>query len=81
MDRGAWQATVSGVAKSRTQLGSFTFLTFLQNVTKLESGLGVLHLQEFLQMQDELCCIVVQNVKEMKNFHFAFIFTFQKLFK
>ena len=27
-DRGAWQATVHGVAKSRTQLNDFTF-TFL----------------------------------------------------
>ena len=25
MDRGAWQATVHGVAKSRTQLNDFTF--------------------------------------------------------
>ena len=25
MDRGAWQATVHGVAKSRTQLSDFTF--------------------------------------------------------
>ena len=26
MDRGAWQATVNGVAKSRTQLSDFTLL-------------------------------------------------------
>ena len=26
MDRGAWQATVHGVAKSRTQLSNFTYL-------------------------------------------------------
>ena len=26
MDRGAWQATVQGVAKSRTRLGNFTYL-------------------------------------------------------
>lgn len=44
-------------------------------------GLGVLHLQEFLQMQDELWWIVVLNVKEMKNFHFAFIFYLPKPFK
>ena len=25
MDRGAWEATVHGVAKSRTQLSDFTF--------------------------------------------------------
>lgn len=48
---------------------------------KVTCGLGVLHLQEFLQMQDELCWIVVLNVKEMKNFHFAFIFTFQNFLK
>ena len=28
MDRGAWQATVHGVAKSRTRLSDFTFLSF-----------------------------------------------------
>ena len=48
---------------------------------KVTCGLGVLRLQEFLQMQGELCCIGVLNVKEMKTFHFAFIFTSQKLFK
>ena len=41
MDRGAWQATVNGVAKTQTQLSNFTFLTFLQNVPKLESYLWV----------------------------------------
>ena len=30
MDRGAWQATVHGVAKSWTQLSDFHFLSFLQ---------------------------------------------------
>ena len=34
MDRGAWQAAVHGVAKSRTRLSDFTF-TFLQNLSKL----------------------------------------------
>ena len=28
MDRGAWQATIHGVAKSRTQLSDFTFIIF-----------------------------------------------------
>ena len=28
MDGGAWKATVHGVAKSRTQLGNFTFFLF-----------------------------------------------------
>ena len=28
MDGGAWQATVHGVAKSRTQLNDFTFFHF-----------------------------------------------------
>ena len=30
MDRGAWQATVHGVAKSRTRLSDFTFTFFLK---------------------------------------------------
>ena len=30
-DRGAWQATVHGVAKSWTQLRDFTFFSFLAN--------------------------------------------------
>ena len=29
MDRGAWQATVHGVAKSRTQLSDFTSLSLM----------------------------------------------------
>ena len=41
VDRGAWWATVNGVAKTQTQLSNFTFLTFLQNVPKLESYLWV----------------------------------------
>ena len=28
MDRGAWKATVLGVAKSQTRLSNFTFLSF-----------------------------------------------------
>ena len=39
MDRGAWQATVHGVAKSQTQLSDFTFflsfLTLTQNISLL----------------------------------------------
>ena len=31
MDRGAWQATVHGVAKSQTQLSEFTSLHFIHN--------------------------------------------------
>jgi len=31
MDRGAWWATVHGVAKSRTQLSNFTF-TFVHKI-------------------------------------------------
>ena len=31
MDRGAWQATVHGVAKSRTRLSEFTSLHFIHN--------------------------------------------------
>ena len=38
-DRGAWQATVHGVAKSQTQLSDFTFflsfLTLTQNISLL----------------------------------------------
>ena len=32
MDGGAWQATVRGVAKSRTRLSDFTFFFFLSSV-------------------------------------------------
>ena len=39
MHRGAWQATVHGVAKSQTQLSDFTFflsfLTLTQNISLL----------------------------------------------
>ena len=40
MDRGAWQATVHGVAKSRTRLSDFTFLslTSLKYVVPLYSS-------------------------------------------
>ena len=31
MDRGAWQATVHGIAKSRTQLSDFHFLSLCRN--------------------------------------------------
>ena len=31
MDRGAWQATVHGVEKSRTQLSNFTFFPILSH--------------------------------------------------
>ena len=37
MDRGAWQATVHGVAKSRTRLSDFTFLSF-PNLSQLSLG-------------------------------------------
>ena len=33
MDRGAWQATVHGVPKSRTQLSDFTFTLTLQRLS------------------------------------------------
>ena len=34
MDRGAWQATVHGVAKSQTQLSNFTFSFHLHALEK-----------------------------------------------
>ena len=34
MDRGAWGATVHGVAKSRTQLSDFTFTFYFHTVEK-----------------------------------------------
>ena len=38
MDEGAWQATVHGVAKSRTRLSDFTFLLYRENtqLTKIK---------------------------------------------
>ena len=39
MDRGAWQATVHGVAKSRTGLSDLTlFLSFFLSVLNTQSG-------------------------------------------
>ena len=34
MDRGAWRATVHGVAKSRTRLSDFTFTFHIQALEK-----------------------------------------------
>ena len=39
MDRGAWRATVQGVAKSRTQLSNFHFQTFHGSV-KMDKSLN-----------------------------------------
>ena len=38
MDRGAWWATVHGVAKSRTQLSDFIYLTYCNNSQHLLSA-------------------------------------------
>ena len=38
MDRGAWQATVHGVAKSRTRLSDFTFWLLKETDTCNNSG-------------------------------------------
>ena len=40
MDRGSWQATVHGVAKSRTQLSDFTSLHFIQHEGPLEKEMA-----------------------------------------
>ena len=42
MDRGAWQATVHGVTKSRTRLSDFTFTFFvpLKSLTGLPRWLS-----------------------------------------
>ena len=37
MERGAWQATVRGVANSQTRLSNFTF-TFLERGSKIYTG-------------------------------------------
>ena len=61
MDRGAWQATVHGVAKSRTRLSDFTF----HRCTNINAGLGTLprlhwcdlsslHLIVFLKPKDKI---------------------------
>ena len=43
MDRGAWRATVYGVAKSRTRLGDFTSLHF----TSLKTALKTVYAKQF----------------------------------
>ena len=43
MDRGAWQATVHGVAKSRTQLSDFTFTFTLTINPHLDTDEGSSH--------------------------------------
>ena len=42
MDRGAWQATVHGVAKSRTQLSNFTSLLHRDLEVRAESAVTLL---------------------------------------
>ena len=39
-ERGSWQATVHGVAKSRTQLSDFTSLHFIQHEGPLEKEMA-----------------------------------------
>ena len=39
MDRGAWQATVHGVAKSQTQLSDFTFTFFHSKIKNIDENL------------------------------------------
>ena len=39
MDRGAWRATVHGVAKSRTQVRDFTFTFFHNKIKNIEENL------------------------------------------
>ena len=54
MDRGTWQATVQGVAKSWTQLSDFTFISFLN--TKLGEDRVLLYLgdQSILGLQHKV---------------------------
>ena len=40
MDRGAWQATIHGVAKSQTQLSDFYFTSFLYFISKTQTIAG-----------------------------------------
>ena len=39
MDRGAWQATVHGVAKSQTRLSNFTFTLYILDINALSDTL------------------------------------------
>ena len=48
MDRGAWWATVHGVAKSRTQWSDFTPLLLQRNFPTQGSNPGVLHRRQVL---------------------------------
>ena len=51
MDRGAWQATVHGVAKSRIRLSNFTFslsfLSFSPSGCRMLQGLSHPHKQTY----------------------------------
>ena len=52
MDRGAWQAIVYGVAKSRTQLSDFTSLHFKKQEKSLIDNL-TLHLKQLEKEEEE----------------------------
>ena len=61
MDRGAWQATVHGVAKSRTRLSNFTF--FLYWLIREESGqLGDRNGSEIFTVYICVCLCVYPNI-------------------
>ena len=51
MGGGAWQATVHGVAKSRTRLSDFTFFHFLEQDHLVSNpGIANYHLSDFNQL-------------------------------
>ena len=50
MDRGAWWATVHGVAKSRTQLSDFTFYMYQAQLSTLE---GLFHYHCFIKNKNK----------------------------
>ena len=60
MDRGAWQATVPGVAKSQTQLSDFMFtFTLKHKITSLLNRLLRFNITtEFLLSEAEQTCLM-----------------------
>ena len=67
MDRGAWWATVHGVAKSRTRLSTNVILGTLLKSSFFVSYL--FHILFSVFLTSILFCIMYRNMEYFKNFH------------